>query len=208
MSYILEALRKADAQRERHRLPGLQAHASGLPADASGTGRWMPRWAWIALAVGILSIGVLGWHLGGADPPPQESSAAAFPPPAAEPQAVVAAGPAEAPKPATSIDPPPPPAVAAPRRAPVAPAEAVAAPPTAAPSARASAAPATWPPAGAPSLVVTGGIYSPDPAQRMLIVNGQVYNEGSEVAPGVTLEKVAPRSAVLGFRGASYSVGY
>lgn len=208
MSYILEALRKADAQRERHRLPGLQAHASGLPADASGMRRRLPGWPWLALAVGVLSIGVVGWQLGASDPAPQVSQRAADPRPAAEPQPAGGAAPAGTPKPAAAIEPPPPPAVAAPRPAPIAPAEPVAAPPAAAPSTRASAALTAWPPAGAPAVAVTGGIYSPDPAQRMLIVNGQVYNEGSEVAPGVTLERVAPRSAVLRFRGASYSVGY
>ena len=44
-------------------------------------------------------------------------------------------------------------------------------------------------------------------AQRMLIVGGQVLGEGAVVAPGVTLEQIRPR-AVLRFRGYRYSLGY
>ncbi len=63
-------------------------------------------------------------------------------------------------------------------------------------------------PADAPKLVITGGVYSTNPVQRMLIVNGQVLNEGSEVASGVVLEEIKPKGAVLRFRGARYTVNY
>ncbi len=63
-------------------------------------------------------------------------------------------------------------------------------------------------PADAPKLVVTGGVYSTNPAQRMLIVNGQVVNQGADLGSGVTLEEIKPKSAVLGFRGGRYSVAY
>jgi general secretion pathway protein B len=63
-------------------------------------------------------------------------------------------------------------------------------------------------PADAPKLVLSGGVYSTNPAQRMLIVNGQVFNEGSEVAPGVKLEEIKARTVVLGFRGTRYTVAY
>ncbi len=42
----------------------------------------------------------------------------------------------------------------------------------------------------------------------MLIVNGQVFNEGSEIGPGVVLEEVRSKGAVLRFRGARYTVSY
>jgi len=79
-------------------------------------------------------------------------------------------------------------------------------------SAPAPAAPPSAPVAGlppdAPKLVLSGGVYSANPAQSMLIVNGQVFNEGSEVAPGITLEEVKARTVVLRFRGARYTVAY
>ena len=55
---------------------------------------------------------------------------------------------------------------------------------------------------------MTGGVYSQNAAQRMLIVNGQVFNEGSEVAPGVKLEEVRPKQAVLSFGGQRFTLPY
>lgn len=62
--------------------------------------------------------------------------------------------------------------------------------------------------AAMPRLAISGGTYSENPAQRMLIVNGQVWTEGSEPAAGVTLEQIRPGSAVLRFRGLRYAVTY
>ena len=59
-----------------------------------------------------------------------------------------------------------------------------------------------------PKLSISGGVYSDNVAQRMLIVNGQVFNEGSEIAPGVVLELIRPRTAVLKFRGLRLSHPY
>jgi general secretion pathway protein B len=91
------------------------------------------------------------------------------------------------------------------------PAQAATAPaPAAAPAAAASpvAEPVAGLPADAPKLVISGGVYSVNVAQRMLIVNGQVFNEGSEVGTGVVLEQIRPKSAVLKFRGSRYTVTY
>jgi len=59
-----------------------------------------------------------------------------------------------------------------------------------------------------PKLAITGGVHSDNAAQRMLIVGGQVMAEGAELAPGVVLEQIRPKTAVLRFRGYRYSVGY
>ena len=59
-----------------------------------------------------------------------------------------------------------------------------------------------------PKLAISGGVYSDNPAQRMLIVNGQVFNEGAELAPGVQLEQIRAKTAVLKFRGYRYAVAY
>ena len=63
-------------------------------------------------------------------------------------------------------------------------------------------------PADAPKLSISGGVYSANRAQRMLIVNGQVFSEGSEISTGVVLEEVKPKVAVLRFRGTRYTVTY
>jgi general secretion pathway protein B len=59
-----------------------------------------------------------------------------------------------------------------------------------------------------PKFSVSGGVYSDSVAQRMLVVNGQVFNEGSEIAPGVVLEQIRPRVALLKFRGLRISQPY
>lgn len=100
--------------------------------------------------------------------------------------------PAAAPPPAIQPPPPPPPVRMPPPPAPPAP----------------PAAPVAGLPADAPKLVISGGVYSTDRVQRMLIVNGQVFNEGSEVVGGVVLEEVKPKGAVLRFRGSRYTVTY
>ena len=61
-------------------------------------------------------------------------------------------------------------------------------------------------PADAPQLVISGSVWSANPAQRLLIVNGQVFREGADLGSGVVLEKVQRDSAVLGFRGEHYDV--
>ena len=61
-------------------------------------------------------------------------------------------------------------------------------------------------PPEAPKLVISGGVYSTNPAQRRLIVNGQVVTEGADLGSGVVLEQVGRDTAVLGFRGQRYNV--
>jgi len=100
-----------------------------------------------------------------------------------------------------------------------APAQASTAPPGMAPAPAPYVVPAPLPvappslpvaglPADAPKLVINGGVYSANKAQRMLIVNGQVVGEGADLGLGVTLEEIKPKSAVLRFRGGRYTVGY
>jgi general secretion pathway protein B len=59
-----------------------------------------------------------------------------------------------------------------------------------------------------PKLQISGGVHSENAAQRMLIVGGEVRTEGSELAPGVVLEQIRDRTAVLRYRGYRYSVVY
>jgi general secretion pathway protein B len=115
------------------------------------------------------------------------------------------------------LPPPAPKAAAAPAPAPAAPAPVAKAQEPAAPVATASAmtprivAQSDLPPdvqRDLPKLAISGGVYSENVAQRMLIVGGQVVNEGSEVAPGVVLEQIRPKTAVLRFRNLRYSVPY
>jgi general secretion pathway protein B len=266
MSYILDALRKADAQRQRDPARGI--HAQPLGASAGGPqprgGRGVRLWS--AAAVGVLALSSAGWYLardnaGDASARQARVETAARPPASlttvaqAQTAPVVGNNPAPSaaippPMPAPAINPAPAPsqpinpAAGDPRlssqpmlrggpqpqpgSAPAMPAPAAgvppstaqvppttargAAPPRPAVSAPVPPAPPTPPVAGlppdAPKLVLSGGVYSTNPAQRMLIVNGQVFNEGSEVAAGVTMEEIKARTVVLRFRGARYTVAY
>jgi general secretion pathway protein B len=60
--------------------------------------------------------------------------------------------------------------------------------------------------AGLPRLAVSGAVYSPDPSARMLLVNGQVVREGESVAPGLVLERIAPRQAVFSWQGTRFQM--
>ena len=59
-----------------------------------------------------------------------------------------------------------------------------------------------------PAVNVSGSTYSQNPAHRMLIANGKVVHEGQEIEPGLKLETVGPRSAVLNHRGTLYNITY
>jgi len=218
MSYILDALRRADAERERDPARGIHAQpAAG--AQAGGRHR-VPAWAWPAgLLLVVAAAGVATWQRTSVPAPMLQAAAPA-------PVAATAVAPAAAVMPPA----PPPPVVvervrvvAAPAAAakPAAPAAPVAVAPTSVPqpAAAASAAPAgervlnlaELPPdvqRDLPKLAITGGVYSENAAQRMLIVGGQVFHEGAELAQGVVLDQIRPRAAVLRFRSYRYSVTY
>jgi general secretion pathway protein B len=222
MSYILDALRKADAERERD--PSRGIHAQPAVAAPTRAGVQAPRWTWVAAAaVVVASVGYLAWP----DAPADVVSAPA--PLAPQPvQAVPALEPTPLVTVATSVQPPAPPPLPTPveRAAPtrVAVQRAAASAPAAAPPVVAGTAPAASA-AGAgrihavaelpadvqrelPKLAISGGVHSENASQRLLIVGGQVVNEGAELAPGVVLEQIRARTAVLRFRGFRYSLPF
>jgi general secretion pathway protein B len=53
-----------------------------------------------------------------------------------------------------------------------------------------------------------GYIYSPNPAERLLLVDKLLRREGEEVAPGLVLERLLPKAAIMNFRGYRYRVAY
>ena len=109
MSYILDALRRADAERERGAVPGL--HAQNLSRDTEPAARDFRPLVWAAGGAGALAVAVVAllvfapWR---GEPAPAVVAAA----PAAAPPAAVAA-PAPAPAP---VEPPVAPARVAPAR--------------------------------------------------------------------------------------------
>jgi general secretion pathway protein B len=199
MSYILDALRKADAQRARDPARGIHAQPAVSPPEGVGRGRGRGPWIGGALAVLVLLGAAWQWSAG------DNATAPALAPAAiARVEPVPVPVPAPAPAPPAAVVLPPPPVVV------VAPAAPVVAPPKAPPvttptvTAERTYSLAELPPdvrQALPKFSVSGGVYSENVAQRMLIVNGQVFNEGSEIAPGVVLEQMRAKLAVLKFRG-------
>jgi general secretion pathway protein B len=59
-----------------------------------------------------------------------------------------------------------------------------------------------------PKVAVGGYIYSPNPADRLLLVDKTLRREGEELAPGLVLERLMPKFAVMNYRGTRYRVAY
>ena len=227
MSYILDALRRADAERDRGAVPGL--HAKPLTIDTPVEDHAARRLPWVPIAVGsgiaLVGLVALGWWMrpGAVATPaaPAPAVIAAAPAPVfVPPPAPALPTPAPAPVPAPAVTPAPPPpaaAVAAPPPAPTRPrveqakAEPVDKPPKperAPPKPAAPAGPPATPLAQLPPevrsqlppMTVGGWIYSDSAASRFVMINGQIVREGEPAATGVVLERIGPKSAVLRWR--------
>jgi general secretion pathway protein B len=192
MSYILDALNKADNERERRRsaVPGLHSYGDAERTSAGGG-----VWRWVTLGTAVVLAGVLAWLWFARSEPAAPMAAAGIPPPLpqtmpqpqpqAPPQptpmpAAAAAAPAPMPAPAPAPVPqsPAPAAMAAP-----APATAVIAPPPS-PIAKAplpvAAAPkpsSAAPSASAPARLPTRNELPPElrAALPTIAVSGAVY---------------------------------
>lgn len=210
MSYILDALRRAESERERGQVPGVHtptAHADGPQGQARRPQRW-----WLGAAMlGLVLLGVgLSRGLLAPAPPAPLPAVTAQPPAVAAPAAVASAARMPTAELVRLPPPPPPP----PEQAPVLRQPPAASPPPApAPAQTAAAVPtlAALPEAlrrQLPTLTTGGAMYSETPSKRMLIINGQLFQEGASVAPGLVLEQIKLNSAVLSFQGQRFSISY
>ena len=59
-----------------------------------------------------------------------------------------------------------------------------------------------------PALTVAGATYSENPRYRMVIINGQVVQEGDTAAPGVVLETIRQKEVVLRAQGYRFTEKY
>jgi general secretion pathway protein B len=59
-----------------------------------------------------------------------------------------------------------------------------------------------------PAFAVGASIYSNTPANRILIINGQVLHEGESVITGLVLEQIKLKAAVLAFKGYRFIITY
>lgn len=102
MSYILDALRRADAERERGAVPNVHAQPYAAPSNETDAPRSTPPWLWIALALLAAAVLALAWKLFATDTPREQLAAA---PVAAPP--VPKPAPTTAPAATPSVSPPP-----------------------------------------------------------------------------------------------------
>ncbi|MBC7699545.1 general secretion pathway protein GspB [Aquabacterium sp.] len=226
MSYILDALRRADSERERGAVvPSI--HAPPVPPVADDPKP--QRGSQLLLLVGVIVVlllalaGLLAWHLMSGKEPAQATDQpppmqATMPLPAPAP---VLAPPVQRPSPSPQTQPPlgAAPILSVPTRPvptrPV-PAARVVMPtaPIPAPTADADTriyTPSELPPnlqRDLPKLVIGGAMYSETPANRMLIINSQVFHEGDKLTPDLVLQEIRLKSAVLKYKGYRYGVSY
>jgi general secretion pathway protein B len=230
MSFILDALRKSEHERQRSAVPGLSHVPLATPR------RELPGWA--LLVIGVLAAAVL--VLGGAwwqsqrslNAPVASSPAGAAAPVASTPPSVAAPAPTVAPAVAT----PPPPA--APTTV------AIAAPPVPQPAAvstsslpdsesaaaleertqslagaaivpkRPSPSGPTLPSAASlqaqginvPVLKLELHAYSDKPAERFVFINGRKYKEGERLTEGPEVVRIEPNGVVLSEQGQRFQL--
>ena len=217
MSYILDALKRAEAERARGTVPGLHAQSvatAAAPPVAARSSLWLAMAAVLALAGTVTGVALLRApaaiepvHAAMAVPAEAPASGSA---PSAHPDAV----PTQAALPA-------PPAVP---RTPAAPTPAAAKrpPPPAVATVAAKAGDDQRSGANAPlrselpeslrreipALTITGAVDSANPAQRLLLVNGQVLPQGGSPAAEVTLLEIKAQSSLFSFRGTQFRVAH
>jgi general secretion pathway protein B len=84
MSYILDALRKADAERERGAVPSIHTQSRRMPDfddEEPGSASGIPPWAWLTLGLFLAALAVGGWWQFGAGSEPAAVAVAPAPPP-------------------------------------------------------------------------------------------------------------------------------
>jgi general secretion pathway protein B len=206
VSFILDALRKSEHERQRSALPGLSQVPQATPATQ------LPRWALIV--IGVLGVTVLA--LGGAwwqstrtptasptaSAPPMVERNVELPPPVSAP-----------------TRPPAPSAVTPPRQTELATA-ATTSPDAVEPAFAATPAPEPRPdtialPSAAalaaqgfalPPLRLELHAYSERPRDRFVFINGRKYAEGERLLEGPQLLSIEPRGAVLSHLGQAFLV--
>lgn len=220
MSYILDALKRAEAERERGAVPGLHSQPMARAAATSTHGAQRTA-VWLvagsSLALVVLAAVFWFWRA----PAPQAPATVVLPAPKAEikptPIQMSAPTPAKASVSASA-------SVSAaatavmPRVLPAAAKATVPVPVAAIPAAPATqaVAPKIAPLSELPEdlrrqippLVITGVVYSDSPAQSLLLVNKLVLTQGNLAASEVMLERIHLHHAVFSFRGTQFTLSY
>ena len=235
MSYILDALKKADAERAHGRVPGLHTPTANLEADLPPLRGRPPAWVMGLGAVLVLAaLGSAWWWTRPVATTPVTPTA---PIPTQAPTPSLAATPTPLSARSVSATPVTPSPARAQAAAPtpqtemrspvVTPPQTVSPAPAATPAKPSTRAPIHVDPAtttstqvpnlaelpedvrrSLPALTVSGAMYSDQPASRMLLINNRVFHEGDQPVAGLVLEEIRLKSAVFRYRGTRYAVSY
>ena len=202
MSFILDALRKSENERQKAAVPGI----SDVPAVVESNR--VPRWVLGIIAALSAVVLILGWAWwqstsnGSATAATERPSGViprtASPPSEDDVRSLARESVSVEPSPATTTEP---------QQAPVTPPAPVAQtpPPAPADSSRIAAAPnmmelvATG--VSIPELALELHVYSTVPAQRLVRINGASYREGDSLNDGPGVVSITPEGVVLDQRG-------
>lgn len=215
MSYILDALKRAESDRGRGSVPGVhtqQVMAGGASADTPGR----PAWLWpvvVGSAVLVAGVGLYVYkplsvrvNTGAVPPPPPAANTAGLPAPQITSLTAVPTGAADG--------------TAGTGNEPAARGSARRAANTGSGGGNPPAVPSNEPriyavndlPADVrndlPKLTIGGSSYSSNPALRMLMINGKMYQEKDTAGPNLVLEQIRQGSAVMRFKGYRYRITY
>jgi general secretion pathway protein B len=215
MSLILDALKKAESERNLGAVPHLHVHAMPALAPAPKNAAVIAASSWIMVALATAVVALWWWRhpspAATASPVPAPTSAGPAPGLATTPLKVIPATRPPLPKVASA----PLPAVV-PAKDPL-PAAATADQGVAKMAAANSPAADMVPtlqelPASVqqslPALTIGGYIYAERPADRSVIINQKLLREGDQVVPGLILEKMTPKEMQLNYRGQRYRAPY
>lgn len=221
MSFILDALKKSESDRQQKTAPDI----SDVPTATRPSGT--PRWLWIVsglLAINLIVLLVVllkpGAVATGASAPPEpatgtESVAASLDAPAAEPEPERSEAPRAEPEAADA-----PPVTA--DRAPASPVSAVAdAAPAAARTAPVLREPATVAPdppptyltfndlrasgnLSLPDLHIDLHVYSDNPSERFVFINMNQYRENATLSEGPRLRQITTEGVILEYVGTTF----
>lgn len=216
MSFILDALKKSEAERQRQSVPGL------MDASSPQRRRGLPTWAIVVgvlLALNVLVLGIVVLRQKAAEPP---TAARAEPHPDRTPGAAPNALPADsghfspldgtpvyAPEIPVDEHEPPAPGARRPRADPAlskAPARAQAAAEASASAQNDEVLPeiSELNLAGTqtlPELHLDVHVYATSPADRFVYINMRKYREGAGLGDGLTIERIRRDGVVMNFQG-------
>lgn len=207
MSYILDALRRAESERAREKAPGLHDQPME-PLLHRERHRGETPWLWMLVGAAAVLLTALAWSALPHPSAPAKPVASIQPLPGLHPQPESAH--TSRPAHTQPVQPPVPTKKPAPQAAP---APAITPAATAASTQSEDRVPALSDLPGEiqralPPMRFDGTVYSELAANRLLMLNGQLLREGEPFTSEISVEHIGPKSAVLNYRGQRFELGH